>query len=144
MNRRTFLESVLASAALPLAGRGLAVGPHDERQVAGPAPLLLSYARSATKWVEALPVGNGRLGAMVFGGVGVEHLQLNDDTLWSGGPSDWNNPGAREVLPEIRALIHEGKFEEADRLSKRLMGPFTQSYLPAGDLFVTFDHGNLG
>src|SRR4051794_1117723 len=145
MNRRAFLESVFASAAvLPLTGRAHAPGPHEAPQVAGRAPLLLSYARPATKWVEALPVGNGRLGAMVFGDVGVEHLQLNDDTLWSGGPSDWNNSQAREALPEIRALIREGRFEEADRLSKRLMGPFTQSYLPAGDLFVTFEHGNLG
>jgi alpha-L-fucosidase 2 len=145
MNRRTFLESVLASAAsLPLAGRAHALTRQDPPQVARSAPLLLSYTRAATKWVEAVPVGNGRLGAMVFGDVGVEHLQLNDDTLWSGGPSDWNNPAAREALPEIRAAIREGRFEEADRLSKRLMGPFTQSYLPAGDLFITFDHGDLG
>ena len=115
--------------------------PRDTR---GGSPLLLSYTRAASKWVEALPVGNGRIGAMVFGNVGVEHLQLNDDTLWSGGPSDWNNPAARDVLPELRALVRAGRFVEADRLSKRLMGPFTQSYLPLGDLFITFEHGNLG
>ena len=104
----------------------------------------LWFTRAASKWVEALPVGNGRLGAMVFGGIGVERLQLNDDTLWSGGPSDWNTPGANEALTEIRALVLAGRFAEADRASKRLMGPFTQSYLPLGDLLITFDHGNLG
>src|SRR5215207_2096193 len=119
MNRRTFLESILASAAaLPMAGdadaaaglpRAQGTPNRDDGAAAiGPQaahPLLLSYTRAASKWVEALPIGNGRIGAMVFGNVGVEHLQLNDDTLWSGGPSDWNNPGARDVLPEIRALI---------------------------------------
>jgi alpha-L-fucosidase 2 len=157
MNRRTFLESILASAAtLPLARDADAhtepPGAQGTPNRAGVAvtapraahPLLLSYTRAASKWVEALPVGNGRIGAMVFGNVGVEHLQLNDDTLWSGGPSDWNNPSARNVLPEIRALIRAGRFVEADRLSTRLMGPFTQSYLPLGDLLITCDHGNLG
>jgi alpha-L-fucosidase 2 len=157
MNRRTFLESILASAAaLPLASdadaRTLLPGPQGTPNPDGVAvtgaraahPLLLSYTRAASKWVEALPVGNGRIGAMVFGNVGVEHLQLNDDTLWSGGPSDWNSPGAKDVLPEIRALIRAGRFVEADRVSKGLMGPFTQSYLPLGDLFITCDHGNLG
>ena len=145
MNRRTFLETVLASAAAApfsrstttLAGRGAA-------QADGPSPLELWFSRAASKWVEALPVGNGRLGAMVFGGTGVERLQLNDDTLWSGGPSDWNTPGAKEALTEIRALVLAGRFAEADRASKRLMGPFTQSYLPLADLLITFDHGNLG
>jgi alpha-L-fucosidase 2 len=155
MNRRTFLESVLASAAvLPLGSEAHAQAPaaqgtsrpHEAAEMGtrSASPLLLAYTRAASKWVEALPVGNGRMGAMVFGNVGVEHLQLNDDTLWSGGPSDWNNPAAKDVLPEVRALIRAGRFVEADRVSKRLMGPFTQSYLPLGDLFITFDHGNGG
>ena len=70
--------------------------------------LLLWYAQPASEWVEALPIGNGRLGAMVFGGVAVERLQLNDDTLWSGGPRDLDNPRARAVLPEVRRLILAG------------------------------------
>ena len=143
MNRRTFLESVLASAAaLPLSRRVEAFA-QNAQESAG-RPLVLSYRRAASKWVEALPVGNGRLGAMVFGNVGAERLQLNEDTLWSGGPSDWNNPGAKDALPEIRALLRAGRFVDADRLSTRLMGPFTQSYLPLGDLVITFDHGNIG
>ncbi len=64
--------------------------------------LRMWYARPAVEWVEALPIGNGRLDAMVFGGVQSERLQLNEDTLWSGGPGDWDNPDAlkQEVSPE--------------------------------------------
>jgi alpha-L-fucosidase 2 len=100
----------------------------------------LWYRAPAGQWTEALPLGNGRLGAMVFGGVTTERLQLNEDTLWSGGPSDWNNPGARSVLPEVRRLTLAGKYEEADRLSRQMFGPYTQSYLPMGDLRIDFDH----
>ena len=97
------------------------------------APLVLEYTRAAQKWVEALPVGGGRLGAMVFGGVGTERLQLNDDTLWSGGPKDTGNPKAREVLPQVRRAVAAGQFVEADTLTKGLQGPYTQTYLPMGD-----------
>jgi alpha-L-fucosidase 2 len=100
----------------------------------------LRYDAPANVWTEALPVGNGRLGAMIFGGVEIEHLQLNEDTLWSGQPKDWNNPQAKELLPEVRRLIFAQKFEEADELSKAMMGPYTQSYLPLGDLYLAFDH----
>jgi alpha-L-fucosidase 2 len=100
----------------------------------------LWYRAPARQWTEALPLGNGRLGAMVFGGVQTERLQLNEDTLWSGGPSDWNNPGARSVLPQVRRLTLAGKYEEADRLSRQMFGPYTQSYLPMGDLRIDFDH----
>src|SRR5690606_1226174 len=88
-------------------------------------------------------VGNGRLGGMVFGGVGVDRLAVNDDTLWSGGPSEWNNPGAREALAEVRSLVAQGRFAEADAASKRMMGPYTQSYMPAGEIQVTSDHGDV-
>lgn len=79
----------------------------------------ISFNTPATYWVEALPVGNGRLGAMIFGGIEKERLALNEDTLWSGYKTDWNNPEAREVLPEVRALIAEGRNEEADQLCKK-------------------------
>lgn len=97
--------------------------------------LLLWYTRPASQWVEALPVGNGRMGAMVFGGVEREHLQLNEDTLWSGGPRDFTNPNAREVLPEVRRLLASGNFEAADALCRQMQGPFTESYQPLGDLY---------
>jgi alpha-L-fucosidase 2 len=101
--------------------------------------LTLWYRQPARQWVEALPIGNGRLGAMVFGGVESERLQLNDDTLWSGGPSDWDNPRAREVLPEVRRLLAAGEYLAANRLCRDMQGPYTQSYQPLGDLRLQFD-----
>ncbi|MEK5491750.1 glycoside hydrolase family 95 protein [Paenibacillus sp. FSL R7-0297] len=103
----------------------------------------ISFNTPATYWVEALPVGNGRLGAMIFGGIEKERLALNEDTLWSGYKTDWNNPGAKEILPKVRALIAEGKNEEADELCKQMMGPYVQSYLPFGDLLLTMEHGQV-
>ncbi|WP_340024999.1 glycoside hydrolase family 95 protein [Paenibacillus sp. FSL K6-1096] len=101
----------------------------------------ISFNTPANYWVEALPVGNGRLGAMIFGGIEQERLALNEDTLWSGYPTDWNNPEAREVLPRVRELIAEGRNGEADELCKKMMGPYAQSYLPFGDLLLTMGHG---
>ena len=103
----------------------------------------IQFHSPAVYWTEALPVGNGRLGAMIFGGVEKERIALNEDTLWSGYPKDWNNPGAKEVLPKVRELIAQEKYEEADRLCKEMMGPYTQSYLPFGDLRFVMDHGNV-
>ncbi len=100
---------------------------------------MLHYNSEAKQWVEALPVGNGRMGAMIFGGVRREHLQLNDDTLWSGAPKDWNNPDAVNWLPEIRKAVFAGDYAKADSLSKKMQGPFNQSYLPLGDLFLDFE-----
>ncbi|WP_211746955.1 glycoside hydrolase family 95 protein [Paenibacillus sp. Marseille-Q4541] len=105
--------------------------------------MFLTYNRPASEWTEALPIGNGRLGAMVFGRVEQERLQLNEDTLWSGPPTDWNNPCAKEVLPKVRQLIQEEKYTEADQLTKEMLGSYTQSYLPFGDLQITFDHGDI-
>jgi alpha-L-fucosidase 2 len=101
----------------------------------------LWYRQPANSWIEALPIGNGRLGAMIFGGVQQEHLQLNEDTLWSGGPGEWNNPQALAALPEVRRLIAAGEYQAANQAAKQMQGPFTQSYLPLGDLQLTFEHG---
>ncbi len=104
-------------------------------------PLILWYRRPARQWVEALAVGNGRLGAMVFGGVDKERIQLNEDTLWGGGPYDPNNPEALAALPEVRRLIFEGKYGEANRLisSKMMAKPLRQMpYQTVGDLLLTF------
>lgn len=105
--------------------------------------LKLQYNSPAIYWTEALPVGNGRLGAMIFGGVESERIQLNEDTLWSGYPKDGTNPNALEALPKVRELVAQGKYGEADRLSAQMQGPFTQSYLPFGDLRLFMEHGNL-
>ncbi|BBH21999.1 hypothetical protein Back11_33440 [Paenibacillus baekrokdamisoli] len=103
----------------------------------------LQYSTPAKVWTEALPIGNGRLGAMVSGGVEQERIQLNEDTLWSGYPMDWNNPDAKNVLPEVRRLLAEKRFIEADLLCKEMMGPYTQSYLPLGHIHIAFEHGDL-
>jgi alpha-L-fucosidase 2 len=104
-------------------------------------PLSLWYRKPARVWTEALPVGNGRLGAMVFGGVNQERLQLNEGTLWAGGPYDPNNPEALAALPELRKLIFDGKYAEAANLisAKVLAKPLKQMpYEPVGDLFLDF------
>src|SRR5262245_30149227 len=104
-------------------------------------PLSLWYRRPAKQWVEALPLGNGRLGAMVFGGVERERLQLNEDTLYAGGPYDPNNPEALAALPEARRLIFEGKYSAAHNLvgEKMMAKPLKQmQYQPVGDLLLDF------
>jgi alpha-L-fucosidase 2 len=101
--------------------------------------LKLWYRQSASVWTDALPVGNGRLGAMVFGGIERERIALNEDTLWSGSPKPWNNRDAKKVLPEVRRFVMEEKYHEADALCKKMQGPYNQSYLPLGNLILKFD-----
>ena len=103
--------------------------------------LKLWYSRPAGNWTEALPVGNSRLGAMVYGGTGREELQLNEETFWAGSPYDNNNPNARYVLPVIRQLIFEGKNREAQSLvdANFFSGKHGMSYLPVGSLFLDFE-----
>ncbi|MEJ5239199.1 MAG: glycoside hydrolase family 95 protein, partial [Limisphaera sp.] len=103
--------------------------------------LELWYDRPAVRWTDALPVGNGRLGTMVFGGVPRERLQMNEATLWSGGPRDWNNPAAREVLPQVREALFAGDFVRATALCRKMQGPYNQSYQPLGNLWLEFPHG---
>ena len=74
--------------------------------------LKLWYSQPARNWTEALPIGNSRLGVMVYGGTVREELQLNEETFWAGSPYDNNNPNARYVLPVIRRLIFEGKYKD--------------------------------
>lgn len=102
------------------------------------ADLTLWYKTPAQQWINALPVGNGRLGAMVFGGIQRERLQFNEDTLWSGGPRDWDNAQALQVLPEVRRLIFEERFAEANTLVQQTQGGYTESYQPLGDLLLDF------
>ena len=105
-------------------------------------PLALWFAQPAELWQDALPVGNGRLGGMIFGGVKSERIALNEDTLWSGAPRDWNNPGAKAHLPVVRRLVLEDKnYEAADDECRKMEGPWNQAYEPLGDLLLNFEHG---
>jgi alpha-L-fucosidase 2 len=99
----------------------------------------LWYRQPAREWTEALPVGNGRLGAMVFGGTTHERLQLNEDTLWNGGPYDPVNPRAKDALPKVRELIFAGRWAEAQALADKdvMATPLKQmAYQPVGDLLI--------
>ena len=103
--------------------------------------LKLWYDKPAKEWVEAIPIGNGRLGAMIFGGAAEERLQLNEDTLWNGEPHDYAHEGAAKYLPTIRTLLFEGKQKEAEELAlKEFMSlPLRQkAYQPLGDVQLNF------
>lgn len=133
LNRRETLAAGLAIGATPA---GLAA----KTSVAKPDQRLW-YRQPAAAWTQALPIGNGRLGAMVFGRVAQERIQLNSDTLWAGAPYDPNNPAALAALPQVRALLAEGRYEAATKLaSATLMAkPLTQMpYGTLGDLLLTF------
>lgn len=97
---------------------------------------LLWYAKPAADWNEALPLGNGRLGAMVFGRPDHDLIQLNEDTLWSGHRRDGNNPGAKEVLPEVRKAMFAGEWDRTDDLMRKMQGLFSESYMPMADLHL--------
>ena len=107
----------------------------------GKPALVLWYDRPAREWTEALPIGNGRLGGMLFGGLDSERIQLNEGTLWAGGPYDPSHPDALKALPEARRLIFEGKYGEANDLigSKMMARPLQQMpFQPVGDLNIKF------
>jgi alpha-L-fucosidase 2 len=134
---RLALAVILTGFSLPLLAE-----PQLTGNTSTPSePLSLWYRQPATKWEEALPVGNGRIGAMVFGHVSNERIQLNEDTLWGGGPYDPVNPQAKAALPQVRRLIFDGKYSEAGKLinSKVIATPKSEMpYETAGDLMLTF------
>lgn len=99
--------------------------------------LKLWYNQPARNWNEALPIGNGRVGAMIFGNPKEELIQLNEETLWSGGPVNTNpNPMATEYLPQIRAALFREEYQKAEELTQKMQGLFTESYEPLGDLLI--------
>ena len=105
--------------------------------------LVLWYQQPASEWTEALAIGNGRLGAMVFGGVSEEHLQFNEDTIWNGEPHEYQHEGAVKYLPEIRQLLADGKQDEAEELAMRefMSVPLREkAYQPFGDLRISFEN----
>lgn len=95
------------------------------------------YHQPARRWEETLPIGNGSLGAMIWGNVGEECLGLNLDTLWSGYERDKNNPGALPYLSLVRRLISQGRYEEAEAMvEEHMLGEYNESYLPLGKLLI--------
>jgi alpha-L-fucosidase 2 len=101
----------------------------------------LWYTHPAAKWEEALPVGSGRLGAMVFGGTAEERIQFNEDTLWLGRPHNYVRAGSADIVPQVQQLLAEGKVIAAQDLarSKMLSDPVRQlPYQPFGDLRLSF------
>jgi alpha-L-fucosidase 2 len=137
--RRTFLTTAAALTAAP--DLSLQADAPEEQ-----SNLKLWYETPAQQWVDALPIGNGRLGAMVFGGGATgdpaqELLQLNEDTLWSGAPRDGNNLDAKNHLQEIReAVLMKQDYHLADQLCKKMQGLFAEAYQPLGDLQVSVKH----
>jgi alpha-L-fucosidase 2 len=144
MDQSTRRDFLAASVALAMPQLPLAQTAPDQRTT--PKDLTLWYDKPAAHWVDALPIGNGRLGAMVFGGGDdvsptKEILQLNEDTLWSGSPRDGNNRDAKRYLPDIRrAVLEEHDYHRADQLCRKMQGLFAEAYQPLGNLRFTFHH----
>ena len=98
---------------------------------------MLWYNQPAKEWNEALPIGNGRLGAMIFGRPGIELIQLNEETLWTGGPVDKNpNPDAPKFLQPVRDALFKDSINQAIQLLKKMQGPNTEMYQPLGDIIL--------
>ena len=114
-----------------------------------PDELTLWFAKPAYEWNNALPVGNGSLGAMVFGNIERERLQLNEESVWTGKKEDYHNPQSKEGLKEVRRLLFEGKYAEAEKVAQqKIMGErpqeYSQTYQTLGDLYLDFGtHENV-
>ncbi len=96
-----------------------------------------------SEWITALPIGNGRLGGTVFGGVQEDLIKLNEETLWSGEPKETNDPVWKEILPEVRSLIFSKKYKEADQAAMKMQGPYNESFMPLGNLKVVYQHEDV-
>jgi len=146
--RRRFLSSASTTlGALSLNKRfALALDRDGVQHTDEGSDLVLWYDKPAAQWVDALPIGNGRLGAMVFGGgedgaLFQEMLQFNEDTLWSGQPRDGNNPDAKNHLAAVRsAVLEKQDYHLADQICQKMQGRFAEAYQPLGNLRIDFPH----
>src|SRR5215210_6095185 len=132
MRRRDFL-------ILPAAGLLARAGVGQTRGALN--GMRLWYRQPAAQWTEALPVGNGRLAAMVFGGVESERIQINEETVWAGERRDRTNPDGARALPEVRRLLFAGKVAEAEALAEKSIIAVPKRmppYQPLGDLLLNF------
>ena len=111
-------------------------------QVAWCSEYRLWYDRPAMTWTQALPIGDGVVGGMVYGTPAIEHIQLNEETIWAGQPNNVVNPNAKEALPKVRQLIFDGKYKEAQQLANDKVMPNAvgqnkgMPYQPFGDLYI--------
>lgn len=146
LSRRNFiraLSALLTGAHLSSKGGGRILAAESAGTEGVKQDLTLWYRGPAEVWSDALPVGSGRLGAMIFGGVASERIALNEDTLWSGAPRDWNNPGAKDHLRVVRDLVlAKQDYQGADQECRKMQGPFNQAFEPLGDLLIEFAHGD--
>ena len=131
MNSRCF--TILTITSYLLISLQIIALPRKEQE-----PLVLWYNQPANQWEEALPLGNGLTGAMVYGGVSSEHIMLNDNTLWSGGPTPGNRVNGPEVLAMVRKAVFEQNYAGADKHWRCMHGPYSARYLPMGDIFLNF------
>ncbi|MCW3092968.1 MAG: hypothetical protein JWP81_4037 [Ferruginibacter sp.] len=118
---------------------------HAAAQAKTKQNMVLWYRQPAEKWLEATPIGNGIMGAMVFGKAEKERIALNESSFWSGRPHDYNNPEAIKYFPQIRDLVFANKFQDAEKMAdEHFFGvPVAQqAYQPLGDLLLSFDSAN--
>ncbi|MGV3587774.1 MAG: glycoside hydrolase family 95 protein [Adhaeribacter sp.] len=123
--------------------QAFALKAQNSQPTAPPSDLKIWFMHPANNWNEALPVGNGRLGAMVFGGITQERLQLNEETVWSGKPEDFVNPQAKAALSPVRQLLFAGKYADAQKMAQeKMMGDKKtgSNYQILGDLQLDFAH----
>ena len=136
IDRRSFLRGSLATAVLPRLKPSLPARSNSSKDE-------LWYTRPAERWLEALPIGNGRLGGMVFGGTTVERIALSELTAWSGAPATGEvNPGALPHLHEIRELFFAGKYDQAQALCREYLPGHMKNFgtnLPLPEMQLTFD-----
>ncbi|HEY4381920.1 MAG TPA: glycoside hydrolase family 95 protein [Acidobacteriaceae bacterium] len=143
VSRRSFLAGTAAVAA-NVTRRGWATTPTPA--TTSPSHYILHFEQPARTWPDALPVGNGRLGAMVFGQPSLDRVQLNEESIWDGERRDRNNPRAAEAVPKIRQLLFAGKIAEAEKLASTDMLSVPQRmpcYQTLGDLRLDFASGGL-
>ncbi|RJE72703.1 glycoside hydrolase N-terminal domain-containing protein [Reichenbachiella sp. MSK19-1] len=99
---------------------------------------VLHYSKPADKWTDALPIGNGSFGAMIYGSPWSDTIKLNHDTFWRGGPSDWNNPEAKQYFPQVKQALKQGEHDLADSLIRYMQGKETEPYQPLADLVIHY------